>query len=195
MSLRHELRQCRKNLPSNYRDSAIKAIAQQVLSFKEFTHAQLIAGYSPFDGEVDALPLLALALQQGKRCFLPRIHRDATQSSMEFVEFHSMSALTPNQFGILEPNSPHDEIIAPEKLDLVFTPLVGFDKNAHRLGMGRGYYDRCFHFLHKTQQRMSIPFLIGLAFDCQFVASFPLHENDISLHAVVTESKVFFSKK
>jgi 5-formyltetrahydrofolate cyclo-ligase len=44
-------------------------------------------------------------------------------------------------------------------------PLVGFDEQKNRLGMGGGFYDRTLAF--KKHQKHTHPKLIGLAFDCQ----------------------------
>jgi 5-formyltetrahydrofolate cyclo-ligase len=45
-----------------------------------------------------------------------------------------------NEWGIPEPeNGPE---IAPEEIDLVLIPLLAFDQTGHRVGYGKGYYDR-----------------------------------------------------
>ena len=41
---------------------------------------------------------------------------------------------------ILEPQS--NDIIAPGEIDMVFVPLLGFDKKGFRLGYGKGFYDK-----------------------------------------------------
>ena len=55
-----------------------------------------------------------------------------------------------NFFGILEPDRARR--IDPRRLDLVLTPLVAFDDRGVRIGVGRGYYDRCFKFLHARER-------------------------------------------
>jgi 5-formyltetrahydrofolate cyclo-ligase len=79
------------------------------------------------------------------------------------------------------------EEIAARKLDLVLTPLVAFDKNCQRIGMGGGYYDRTFSFLRARQQLLK-PKLVGLAFACQQVPEIPANPWDIRLYSVITES-------
>ena len=69
-------------------------------------------------------------------------------------------------------------------------PLVAFDAECNRLGMGGGYYDRTLHFL-LTRNRWHSPYLIGIAHDCQKVASLPIQSWDIPLQGVITESAFY----
>ena len=69
-------------------------------------------------------------------------------------------------------------------LDVVLLPLVGFDRQGHRLGTGGGFYDRTFAF---RQQSPAPPLLIGIAYTCQEVDSLEPAEWDVDLDWVVTE--------
>ncbi len=61
---------------------------------------------------------------------------------MHFYQFHSLANLKINQWHIPEPPETPENLLLPEHLDLVFVPLVAFDLQAHRLGMGKGFYDQ-----------------------------------------------------
>jgi 5-formyltetrahydrofolate cyclo-ligase len=65
-------------------------------------------------------------------------------------------------------------------------PLVGFDADGNRLGMGAGFYDRHFAFL-RHRRAWHRPLLIGLAFERQRVARLPAAAHDVPLWGVVTE--------
>jgi 5-formyltetrahydrofolate cyclo-ligase len=78
----------------------------------------------------------------------------------------------------------------PWSLDLVFVPLVAFDKEGHRLGMGGGYYDRTFAFKTK-HSHLKGPKLIGLAHDFQLQSQLPVMPWDIPLNAVITEAAIY----
>lgn len=192
-SLRLQLRHRRKALAPAYRESALQNIIKTVLSIPQFIQAQTIAGYIGFDGEVDALPLLELAVRQSKQCFIPRIHHELNKTTMEFVPFSHVAELVANQYGILESLSL--ETYPPQNLDLVLTPLVGFNQDCHRLGMGKGYYDRCFEFIRTTITAKKRPFMLGLAYDCQFSNAIPLQDHDVPLDAIITESRILVSTK
>jgi 5-formyltetrahydrofolate cyclo-ligase len=81
------------------------------------------------------------------------------------------------QFGIREPAPTCVEIPLAD-LDLVLVPGVAFDASGHRLGRGKGYYDRLLeHFAGKK---------IGIAFDEQMVGAVPTEKNDGRMDVIVT---------
>jgi 5-formyltetrahydrofolate cyclo-ligase len=89
-----------------------------------------------------------------------------------------------NRFGIAEPQGT--EVLAARWLDVVFLPLVGFDRRGVRLGMGGGFYDRAFAF-RQLRSVWHAPRLIGLAYAFQEVANIRAAAHDVLLDAVVTE--------
>ena len=91
-----------------------------------------------------------------------------------------------NRFGILQPRWCEAEQRPAWALDAVFLPLVGFDQDGGRLGMGGGFYDRCFADLHQRDHLLT-PQRIGLAHDFQRVEKLPLAAWDVPLSAVVTD--------
>jgi len=99
--------------------------------------------------------------------------------------------LIKNQYGIAEPKRNPRDAIAPWKLDIVITPLVAFDRDGNRLGMGKGYYDRTFS---TKQHGWRKPKLVGLAFSLQ-EATFIHHAWDVPLDMVVTERDAVTFKK
>lgn len=68
----------------------------------------------------------------------PKIHVDLLD--MEAVLVEKDGLYIKNKFNILEPIG--GEIVPPQKLDLIFVPLVAFDVRGYRVGYGKGYYDR-----------------------------------------------------
>lgn len=74
----------------------------------------------------------------------------------------------------------------PKHLDVVLLPLLAFDLAGNRLGMGGGYYDRCFAAYRN--RGLKRPLRVGLAFDWQRADSLPAQPWDVPLHAVVTET-------
>jgi 5-formyltetrahydrofolate cyclo-ligase len=147
----------------------------------EFIACESVACYLPMPDEVDATAVIARAWHMGKLVYAPVIDRDG---AMVFVELTPQTELRRNWYGLWEPESGSQ--IPARKLDLVITPVVAFDENRHRIGMGSAYFDRCFAFLrnrHYWQQ----PKLVGIAFNCQQVGKIKPNPWDIPLYKVVTE--------
>ncbi len=93
-----------------------------------------------------------------------------------------------NCYGILEPKQ--QQAIPIEDLDILFVPLVAFDDELNRLGMGGGYYDRAL----SRSPRPRRPLLIGLAHQGQKVAQLNTQYWDIPLDMVLTDQKRYTKK-
>jgi len=164
------------------RDFASEIICTAAINSSYFQRANHVACYLPSDDEVNCWRLIKRAWQMKKRVFVPTVQKN---SKLLFVEFHNNSQTRKNIYGLREP--VNDVIFDSRKLDLVFTPLVAFDKQGNRVGMGGGYYDRTFSFLNK-RKHLFRPKLIGLAFDCQSYEHIDASTWDIPLFQVITES-------
>jgi len=144
--------------------------------------ARRFAAYLSNDGEPDLGLLLYRSAVMGKRAYLPALHG----KSLWFLPLASDLPMVENQFGIAEPSCHPDERLKPYALDLVLVPLVAFDASGSRLGMGGGYYDRCFAYLnHRSRWRR--PRLIGVAFEFQRAEAIPSRPWDVRLDGVSTE--------
>lgn len=88
-----------------------------------------------------------------------------------------------NEYNIPE---PVDGIEVPDsKIDVVFVPLLAFDKNGHRVGYGKGFYDR---FLSKCKPDV---ITIGLSFFEAEDEITDINPNDFALDYCVTPSKTY----
>ncbi|HEC15354.1 MAG TPA: 5-formyltetrahydrofolate cyclo-ligase [Sedimenticola sp.] len=187
--LRRNLRAQRHAISAREQRSHSHAMAKRLMRLKPFLHSQRIALYLSADGEMDPAPILDRARRMGKTCFLP-VLRPRPQRSLWFCEYRPGDQLIPNHFGIKEPSVRKRPPVPPWGLDLIMLPLVGFDDRGNRLGMGGGFYDRTLAFLHRRKQWCS-PCLIGIAHDCQKIATVPTQSWDIPLHGVVTEAAFY----
>ncbi len=159
------------------KDILSKEICERLVGLEEYKNAKNILCYASFTGEVDTKELLDRILKDGKNLFLPRC--DVKNHTMQAIEVNALSTLKKGAYGIAEPSG---EGTAPEKLDLVIVPLVGFDRKKARLGYGGGYYDR---FLPETNAVR-----IAIAFSNQEVSEIPIEKTDALLDIVVTEKEV-----
>lgn len=175
--LRNTLRQRRKRLGEERQSAAARALCHHVEMLPAWPGALAIALYLAADGEIATDFINSRARALGKKVFLPVIGSDNT---MEFAEWSGSCALETNRYGIPEP--PPDAMRCPAaELDIIFVPLVGWDRSGGRLGMGGGFYDRTLAGLHG-------PVLAGLGHAGQEVPEVPCEEWDVPLHFVVTDT-------
>ena len=161
--LRSECRLARANMTVAARKKASARICDAVTRSGYFRRSRIVGCYLSTDEEVDTCAIIQRGLTMGKQIFAPVLGKNG---SMRFRDLSADSRLSLNQFGLMEPQT--GEFVDPHHLDIVITPLVAFDASGNRIGMGGGYFDRCFAFL-KGRKIWLHPKLIGLAFDCQRV--------------------------
>jgi 5-formyltetrahydrofolate cyclo-ligase len=137
-------------------------------------HASTIVAYYSLDDEVDTHRLIDELLAAGKTVYLPRVVGD---HEMVLCRYTGADSLQKGAFGIMEPvGTP---MSYHEKIDVVLVPGVAFDAQGHRLGRGRGYYDRFLAALPSPR-----PQLIGVCFDFQKVDGVPTEVCDVSVDVV-----------
>lgn len=181
--LRKILLSRRRQITLPERTAAAENAATILLENPIFQKAQEIACYYPFNNEFDCLPMIETIWQTKKNCYLPIV---TEAQLLKFVLYQETTFLQPNRYNIPEPIN--DTQIPPEKLDLVLLPLLAFDAQGNRLGMGAGYYDRTFQALDKPGK----PFLLGVGYEAQEVAEIPVDEWDIRLDGIITDKKILF---
>lgn len=136
---------------------------------------------------MDLLPLLNTALHCGKACYLPLVPKRSGRP-MRFARLGASKHWYHNRFGIPENYDPRP---APARhMDVIFLPLVGFDLDGNRLGMGGGFYDATLAFL-RSRRAWRKPLLVGTAFELQKMESIPNEAWDAELDFVVTERRVY----
>ena len=180
-ALRKSARAARAGMSSDDRDKASEKIADKFILSSWFRSSKVIACYLPSEEEVDTWPLIERAWRMKKRVFAPLVEKNFT---MQFCELSANSKLVLNQYGLPEPRD--GKIIAPRALDLVITPVVAFDDDCNRIGMGGGYFDRTFSFL-RNRKLLFHPKLIGLAFSCQRVEKIAPNPWDIRVFRLINE--------
>jgi len=178
-ALRRRLRALRRSLSPDERRAAQSALLRNIRALPAFRSARRIGIFVAFDGEPDLTPLRERP--GGRQFFVPILRGDG----MRFARLAPGMPTRRNAFGLVEPAAPR--YIDRRNLDLVLTPLVGFTDEGLRLGVGGGYYDRCFSFLRgRTAWRR--PKLLGVAFSCQRLPRLDAEAWDVPLWGIVTEA-------
>lgn len=190
--LRLELRSKRRLIRPRIQRAHAISVADRLASSRAFLSASRIAFYWPADGELDPRPLMHTAYASGKQCYLPvlcPIRITQYRGKLWFARHLTSRQMRPNRFGIPEPTLRGRHLLRPLGLDLLIMPLVGFDAQCHRIGMGGGFYDRTLGYL-RHRRHWQRPRLIGIAHDCQRLEHIEPRPWDIQLDAVVTEEGI-----
>ena len=187
--IRRQIRLKRQQQSATDQQHASQAIVDNLANSQLFRNSQRIAGFLSNDGEPDLTALMQLAWQQQKRWHLPIIGLPNI-NHLWFAPYKKNDPLVSNRFGIGEPDTPLHETTRSYGLDLVLMPLVAFDGEGNRLGMGKGYYDRTLKFL-RLRRHWHKPRLVGIAYELQKFEQLPFQPWDIPLDAVVTEKSVY----
>ena len=177
--LRQQIRKTRANLTALQQRQAEESITQQAIVLIEERNAQHIALYISFDGEISTEKLIKTLWAQGKQVYLPVLH-PFKPNHLLFLRYLPDTPMCQNKFGIWEPKLNVQNVLPLKELDILFTPLVAFDKQGNRLGMGGGFYDRT---LQNWRNSSFIP--VGLAHQCQQVEQLPTEAWDVPLHQIL----------
>ena len=135
--------------------------------------AQTVMLYCSLSDEVDTHGLIDTLYGEGKTVVLPVV---TGEGEMELRVYHGADSLHRGAFDILEPVG--ERFTDYESIDLAVIPGMAIDDSGHRLGRGKGYYDR---FL------VNLPhcYKIGMCFDFQCVEHVPCESTDIAVDEVI----------
>ncbi|MDC3038521.1 5-formyltetrahydrofolate cyclo-ligase [bacterium] len=136
---------------------------------------KIIGGYFPINFEFDCLQILKKFYSKGYVLSLPIIKRN---HQMDFYNWSPNDPLTISSFGIPQPLK-----LKKVHPDIIFVPIVAFDKYNNRIGYGGGFYDRYLEKISKIKKCMAI----GLAFSHQKVDKINVENFDRKLNLILTE--------
>ncbi len=190
-NIRLQFRQIRRQLPEKNQSLHASLLKQNIDVLLGSSKALKIAAYIATQGEISLKPWLAEnTLHQ---IFLPKLY-EVNAPELRFAELAMYTRWELNRVNILEPEASWENTLLPQQLDIVLIPLVAFDREGHRLGMGGGYYDRSLAF--KLSQKNGLaPTLIGVAHSCQEHPQLPYESWDVPLDSIITEKEIITAAK
>ena len=174
----------RKKMLNNRNSSSIEAIERmseniqsRIINIEEFMNARTVGAYHPVGSEVSTLRILSTVLSLRKHLALPRVE-DA--DSIIFAEVNDLDKdLETGKYKIKEPKN---RCLKINEMDLVLVAGIAWDEHGHRLGYGKGYYDRYLASITAAT--------VGLAYDFQVLENIPHESNDFRVDLIVTEKRV-----
>jgi len=153
-----------------------------VLAAIPFAPGAVVSAYLPIDDELDPLPLLRAALDHGHAACVPVVQGKA--QPLRFRDWTPGAPLVAGAFGVSVPPES-----APERVpNILFVPLLGFDRQGFRMGYGAGFYDRTLAKLRAAGAESGRPVLaVGIGYAGQEVAAVPIGLHDQALDWIVTD--------
>jgi len=142
----------------------------------EFSGSASFLLYHSIMSEVYTHQLIETLYGMKKTVYLPRVKGD----ELEIGSYGGETSLSYGAFGILEPV----ECTEANYIDIVVVPGVAFDRSLHRIGYGKGYYDRLLRVVQSG-------FKVGFAFECQLFDAFDFEPHDIPVDVLVTEKHIY----
>ena len=180
-ALRLQVLAQRDRMPAESRVAAGRAIVAALAARADFNAATTLLLTLPFGSEWDTRPLAALALARRKTVAVPRVNPITHRLDLAAVNDLERD-VAPGYRGVPEPRA-HCAPLPLAAIDWVLVPGVAFDRAGQRVGYGGGYYDRLLSSLSAGAPR------IAGAFDLQLVARVPSAAHDLSVDAIVTETR------
>jgi 5-formyltetrahydrofolate cyclo-ligase len=183
--------------PEDAEDRSLRA-AEHFKTLPEYARADIVLAFLSKRGEIRTDDLIHAARAAGKIVAVPRMEYSSEEG--HFIVFIPLRdgyrAWPRDSFDI--PAPPEDEAALPDgKLFsasvIVATPGLAFDRRGHRLGRGRGYYDRFLARARANAGRLGGSVIAcGLCYVSQLVDEVPCDENDSAVDLVVTEEGWFY---
>ena len=162
--------------------SASKNICRQLTTLPQLRGTLHIATYASIGNEIDIGPFAVEAIRRGIKIYYPRFNSSRCSYELALVLGEKCELIT-GYMGILEPKSNYpivdDDIKRNELLWLV--PGMAFDEHGHRLGRGKGHYDRLLEGVNGVK--------VGIAYDWQIVQRVPVNSADVSMNYLLTATR------
>ncbi|HAS15147.1 MAG TPA: 5-formyltetrahydrofolate cyclo-ligase, partial [Idiomarina abyssalis] len=177
-----------RNLTAEQQSEAARLVAdklEQRLS-NRVPQQTTVAVYKSFAGELPTSAIIQKLWQSGFNTVLPVLHPFA-KGHLLFLHYAPDTPMTTNKYGIAEPELNVQNVVPLSSIQILLMPLVGFDSQGNRLGMGGGYYDRTLAQWHNGNRPNLSP--IGLSYNEQQVEKIPVESWDIPLPEIITPAQ------
>ncbi len=184
--LRTKLKQQRRQLTHKQQQQASLQVIKKLKSVPNYQFAKRVALYINAYGELPTTPIIKDLQQRQRACFVPVID-PVRPHCMRFMRLMPNTQLKTHQLGMQQPIFNYKHCVPAFSIGLILTPLVGFNTQRQRLGMGGGFYDRAFAKASKAR----LPTSIGLAYEWQKCVALPTEKWDNPLNYIVSDAQIY----
>ena len=171
---KNEIRNAVKSIIVKDKKQKEAKIINAILNLPSFLNAKSVGLFMALKNEPNLKQVLEHCILNGKQALLP-----VTEKEIKFALITNQTAFAKKRFGVLEPKHP---LFAGGMPEIIFVPMVAYDKNLNRLGHGAGYYDR----LLKGRNVLKI----GVSFSDFEVCEVPCDFNDVKMDIIINDKGV-----
>ena len=177
--LRSHYKKKRLSLTKQEVDHLSQRVFKQLdkLSIWRLKHYHIFISISKYN-ELDTSSIINKLKSEKKIIIVPKI----SNNELVHIALNDQTEFSINEYGIKEPNNGNHFII--ENLDIIFIPLLAFDIEGHRVGYGKGYYDRFLKLTNKSSLK------IGLSFFDPINKIQDIDDNDVKLDYCITPTQI-----
>ena len=181
-ALRKKYKALRNSLSENEIEEKSLAIANRILALPlwEQTYFHI---FLPITEQKEINTEFILHVLSGKDKEIIVSKADFATRKMTHFLLTDNTKIKKNEYNILEPVDGIE--VRSNKIDVVFVPLLAFDKKGHRVGYGKGFYDK---FLSECKPNA---IKIGLSFFDPEELITDVFDGDIKLNYCVTPNEVY----
>ncbi|MEL6559544.1 MAG: 5-formyltetrahydrofolate cyclo-ligase [Bacteroidota bacterium] len=147
----------RKALSANEYTERNRGILRHFKEFVKGSDAIIYHCFLPItkNAEVNTWPLIDFLISSNKKIVISR--SDLNSNTLTNYYFEDKNQLVVNKWGIPEP--VQGVSASSEAIDVVLIPLLVFDESGHRVGYGKGYYDRFLESCRPETIKMGLSLL------------------------------------
>ncbi len=187
LTLRRNIRHLVRNLDPGEQVRQSSVVCDLLSANPRFRQSTYVGLFCSMPGkELDTAPILHAAFSAGKRVYVPKVLSERDMVFVDVRDEAEIASFGRSAWNIPEPSaeslSGRDDGLLSGKIELLVCPGVCFDARGHRLGQGRGYYDRWLAEFRARHGR--VPHTIGICFSEQVVDVCPVSETDIAMDEI-----------
>lgn len=165
--------------------SQLEKIYYSLVTSEQWEVSKTIGITLSFDFELDTIPLIECAWEQGKTIVVPRC--SPKDKTISFYKITTFDHVENGHMDIPEPNLLKCEMVDSGKIDMIVAPGLAFNFDGYRLGRGAGYYDKFLATFNGSK--------VALAISEILTNELVVEKHDIPVDVIFTEHGVISCKK
>lgn len=187
-ALRKNIKNIISQIDEITRENNSKLLASNFIKTKEFINSSLILLFQSLNDEISMEKLIQECLKENKTIAFPRIHED----EMDFFIIDNTKEFSnqfeTNKWNILEPKTNLKKLDFKDfsKNTIILIPGLAFDTFGHRLGRGKGFYDKYLENISVLEDFDNIK-LIGVCNEKQIIEKVPFENHDFFVKYLLSE--------